>query len=1110
MKRGPRNLLSAGCALAMSLSSARAVRGADGPLPVPRAGLQLSLWAREPMVMDPVAVAFDDAGAAFVAETARRSTVDIDIRSHRDWLLDDLACESVEDLRAAFHRWMAPERSLENASWLADLNQDGVHDWQDLREIRERVRRLEDTTGAGRADRSQVLAEGFNEEISGVLAGVLPVGNQVWATAYPNLVRLAVSEGQSPAVQAETVFRGFGVHAAFDGHDLHGLILGPEGRLYFTCGDNGFSVTNREGRRLHYPHTGGVLRMDPDGSNLEVFASGLRNPQEIAFDDDGNWFAVDNDGDLKDERERFVFVAEGSDSGWRLHWQFREPGWSEVTRMPDYNPWVDERMWIPHHPGQPAHIVPAITNYSVGPGSLRFNPGTALSEADRGYFFLIQFPVQKVTAFRAVPRGAGFEMAGEHTVLSGMMASALAFTPQGALCVADWDGLWAPNGTGALWMLEDPASVGSPLRREVARLLREGMSGRDEAELVRWLAHADQRVRLRAQWELARRGGRQALREVAASVQAPSIARVHALWGLTRVTPPPASGELPLQDPAPRIRAQAAKAAGELRLREAVPALISLLSDPESPVRFQAALALGKIGSSAALPSVPALVRLLAANDGADPFLRHAGVMGLVGAAQPSDLAALAAHPSAAVRIGAVVALRRMQSPEVAAFLKDSDPAVVREAVRAIHDDDSIPGAMEALAALILRPDLVDDEAVVRRVLNAQLRGGRPEQAEQLMRYAMEARHPEPLRIEALETLGDWDRTPALDRVEGRMRRLSPRDAGLGRAVIAARLESLLASAGPRLAASATRLVTARGIPARPELFAAWVKAAGQPLPVRLQALELLAAGDSEVLSAAMDAAERDAAPELRIAARNARARRDPKRFARDLASLSPELTLRERQSVLQSAGPMDDPTAVAYVALQMDQLARGETPPDLALDVLEASRSSPDPDLHGKAAQFDQAVAAGGRSARERLLLNGGDRAAGERVFRTSVTGQCVRCHDAGGEGAQAGPVLAGIGRRLDRAALLESLLDPGARIAEGFGTVSVTLSDGSTLEGLRVREASGILTLRLPEGGHRDIPVTEIRARDQSSISAMPPMEGVLTSRELRDLVEFLASWQ
>ena len=75
----------------------------------------------------------------------RRGTVDIDIRSHRDWLVEDLANQSVGDLRSAFRRWMAPERSQENAAWRRDLNGDGVHDWHDLEPVKEGIRRLEDT-----------------------------------------------------------------------------------------------------------------------------------------------------------------------------------------------------------------------------------------------------------------------------------------------------------------------------------------------------------------------------------------------------------------------------------------------------------------------------------------------------------------------------------------------------------------------------------------------------------------------------------------------------------------------------------------------------------------------------------------------------------------------------------------------------------------------------------------------------------------------------------------------------------------------------------------------------------------------------------------------------
>ncbi|MCC6231032.1 MAG: PQQ-dependent sugar dehydrogenase, partial [Verrucomicrobiales bacterium] len=423
----------------------------EGTAPKVAEGLELTRWAREPMLRSPVALSFDDTGRLYVVETARRGTVDIDIRSHPDWLLDDLANQSVDDLRRFFRTRMAPERSAENAGWLRDWNGDGSHDWRDLTTVKERVHRLEDTAGGGKADRAVVFAESFHEEITGVAAGVMPWGRDVFVTVYPDLWRLRDTNGDGVADTQESVARGFGVHAAFDGHDLHGLTEGPDGRIYFSVGDNGFSVTNREGRALHYPNTGGVLRMNPDGSELEVFASGLRNPQEIAFDEFGNLFAVDNDGDLAGERERFVVIPEGSDAGWRLHWQFRDPGWARQTRQPDYNPWTDEKMWVPYFAGQPAHLVPALTNYSVGPGSFKYNPGTALNERYRGHFFLIQFPVAKVTAFQVRPRGAGFEMVNEHTLLSGMMASAVNFGPDGALYVGDWDGMWTPSGKGSIW-----------------------------------------------------------------------------------------------------------------------------------------------------------------------------------------------------------------------------------------------------------------------------------------------------------------------------------------------------------------------------------------------------------------------------------------------------------------------------------------------------------------------------------------------------------------------------------------------------------------------------------------------------------------------------------
>ena len=63
-------------------------------------------------------------------------------------------------------------------------------------------------------------------------------------------------------------------------------------------------------------------------------------------------------------------------------------------------------------------------------------------------------------------------------------------------------------------------------------------------------------------------------------------------------------------------------------------------------------------------------------------------------------------------------------------------------------------------------------------------------------------------------------------------------------------------------------------------------------------------------------------------------------------------------------------------------------------------------------------------------------------------MTAQCVRCHDAGGRGNQAGPVLTGIGKRVDKNTC-RSLITPNSEIATGFGVTIVELTNDKSLVG-------------------------------------------------------------
>ena len=137
---------------------------------------------------------------------------------------------------------------------------------------------------------------------------------------------------------------------------------------------------------------------------------------------------------------------------------------------------------------------------------------------------------------------------------------------------------------------------------------------------------------------------------------------------------------------------------------------------------------------------------------------------------------------------------------------------------------------------------------------------------------------------------------------------------------------------------------------------------------------------------------------------------------------------------------------------------------------------------------------------------MSGGDAVRGARLFAEKADWGCQRCHRLGGVGGDVGPELKGIGKRLGREQVLESILHPNRRIAEGYETTVVTLDDGETRVGVVRGEQDGTLRLQTTDAGEVRIPLARVRARDRAASPMPDGLGGLMTRGEVRDLLEAL----
>lgn len=396
---------------------------------------------------------------------------------------------------------------------------------------RDEIRLIEDTDGDGYADKSVVFADKLNS-----VQGLTYHNGTLYVMHAPYLTAFRDGKGKGSADERRDLFKGFGLAPEEDKirlHNANGIVAGHDGWLYLALGDHGCDVLRPEGDRLVL-HGGGILRCRPDGKDLHVFATGLRNIYDIALDPDLNVFIRDNENDGGNYKVRVCHSFFGADHGY---------------------PYLYEE--------RPDEALRPLADLGLGSsaGGVCYQE-RAFPKEYRGNLFFCEWG-RAVMRYPLLPAGSSFAPVKEIEFAAGADNDPYGFKPtdavvmsDGSLAVSDWaDGQRPRRGRGRVYRITHVGQAGFPdppkrkgIEGALDQLDDERLSQREEGQRTIERGNAD---------------GRTALRERLKDRTFGMRARLHAVWILAREPQKAALDSLfnlAANDREPRVRAQAIRA----------------------------------------------------------------------------------------------------------------------------------------------------------------------------------------------------------------------------------------------------------------------------------------------------------------------------------------------------------------------------------------------------------------------------------------------------------------------------------------------------------------------------------------------------------------------
>jgi putative heme-binding domain-containing protein len=423
----------------------------------------------------------------------------------------------------------------------------------------------------------------FAENLWSVM-GLEWVGDTLYVVHAPFLSAFRDNDGDGRADTRVDLVTGLGPKlpgwTGLNEHVASGLRLGMDGFLYIAVGDKGIPhAAGWDGKTIRL-HGGGVIRVRPDGTDLEIVSTGERNPLSVALSASDEVFTYGNDDDSKTWPNSLTHNIVGGHYGYPYQFQTA-----------------------------PQRALPIMSGQFGGAGAqgLCYNEDGLPAEF-RGNLFFCDWGLQ--TVFRIELRKAGGTFAVVRRtpiVTKGRVAD---FRPFSLAVACDRSSLyivdWAYNG----W-LDGTVQTGRlyRLRRDDNRhaAIQPRPEGNDDRALVAALDHPALSIRLESQRAIARRGiGVVPLLVERLKKPEPESGRLHVLWALDAIGGKEAREAIGsmLADPQASLRLQAARSAGIRSDRTQLPALAALLIDRDAAVRREAAIALSRLGDRAAAPAL--------------------------------------------------------------------------------------------------------------------------------------------------------------------------------------------------------------------------------------------------------------------------------------------------------------------------------------------------------------------------------------------------------------------------------------------------------------------------------------------------------------------------